>query len=171
MYIIGVVLFPLYKKWPRLRSLSPYIGLPIVAVAVIAASFASKVWHLILTQGVMYGIGGAIVYYPTLLFLDEWFIRRKGFAFGIMWVRNIPVQIFKLFIMIRNPRILTNEIAGWYRCRRSCRSICALFPPFKIRFSNRSPRLGCNCYNPLHPPRLLPAPPLTPLYNTPICTP
>jgi hypothetical protein len=86
MYIIGLVLFPIYKKWPRLRNLSPYAGLPIMAVAVASASFANKVWHLILTQGVLYGLGGSIIYYPTILFVDEWFIRRKGFAFGIMWV-------------------------------------------------------------------------------------
>lgn len=85
MYTIGLVLFPLYKKWPILRNRSPYVGLPLVAISVIAASFANKVWHLILTQGVIYGIGGSLVYFPTILYVDEWFIRRKGFAFGIMW--------------------------------------------------------------------------------------
>jgi hypothetical protein len=86
MYMIGVVLFPIYKKWPRLRNRSAYVGLPIIALSLLAASFANSVWHLTLTQGMLYGLGGALVYYPTFLFLDEWFIRRKGFAFGVMWV-------------------------------------------------------------------------------------
>jgi hypothetical protein len=89
MYTIGVVLFPIYKKWPRLRNRSAYIGLPIIALSLFAASFAGSVWHLTLTQGILYGIGGSLAYYPTFLFLDEWFIRRKGFAFGVMWVSHI----------------------------------------------------------------------------------
>jgi hypothetical protein len=89
MYTIGVVLFPIYKKWPRLRNRSAYVGLPIIALSLFAASFAGSVWHLTLTQGILYGIGGSLVYYPTFLFLDEWFIRRKGFAFGVMWVSHI----------------------------------------------------------------------------------
>jgi hypothetical protein len=86
MYMIGLLLFPAYKKWPRLANLSKWAGLPIMAMALIAGSFANKVSHLILTQGALYAIGGSVVYYPTLVFLDEWFIRRKGFAFGVVWV-------------------------------------------------------------------------------------
>jgi hypothetical protein len=35
---------------------------------------------------VVYALGGGFAYTPAILFLDEWFIRRKGLAFGIMWV-------------------------------------------------------------------------------------
>lgn len=86
MYLLPIALFPAFRKWPRLKLLSPYIGLPLVSISIAAASFASKVSHLIVTQGILYGIGGAIAYYPTLIFLDEWFIQRKGLAYGIMWV-------------------------------------------------------------------------------------
>jgi MFS family permease len=89
MYIIGLVLSPIYKRWPRLRNRSAYVGLPIIALSLIAASFANSVWQLMLTQGILYGFGGSIIYYPTLLLLDEWFIRKKGFAFGVMWVSAI----------------------------------------------------------------------------------
>ena len=41
--------------------------------------------HLILTQGVLYGLGGTLLYNPAILFLQEWFSRRRGLAFGIMW--------------------------------------------------------------------------------------
>jgi MFS family permease len=61
------------------------IGLPIVALAVFLSSFATQVWQLTLTQGVMYAIGGGLLYFPIYIFIDEWFIRRKGFAFGVMW--------------------------------------------------------------------------------------
>jgi hypothetical protein len=86
MYMIGVILFPIYRKWPHLKNRSACIGLPLIALSLLTASFAKSVWHLTLTQGILYGLGGSLVYYPTFLFLDEWFIRRIGFAFGVMWV-------------------------------------------------------------------------------------
>jgi hypothetical protein len=38
------------------------------------------------TQGVLYAIGGSIAYAPCVIYMDEWFVKRKGLAFGIMWV-------------------------------------------------------------------------------------
>ncbi|KAF2262877.1 MFS general substrate transporter [Lojkania enalia] len=48
-------------------------------------SLAHNVTHLIVTQGVFYAIGGGLVYSPVIQFMDEWFVRRKGLAFGVMW--------------------------------------------------------------------------------------
>lgn len=87
MYLAGLLLFPAYKQWPRLATTSKWMGLPLMAVGLIAASFAQTVKQLVLTQGAIYAFGGCIVYYPTLLFIDEWFIQRKGLAYGIMWAR------------------------------------------------------------------------------------
>jgi len=92
MYTAGLILFPAYKKWPGLASSSKWAGLPLMAAGLIAASFATEVNHLIPTQGVVYAIGGSIVYFPTLLFIDEWFIQRKGLAYGVMWASySIPL--------------------------------------------------------------------------------
>lgn len=56
-----------------------------IALAMIILSFAVRVWQLILTQGVLYALGGTLLYSPVVTFMDEWFVRRKGFAYGIMW--------------------------------------------------------------------------------------
>ncbi|KFY72282.1 hypothetical protein V499_07568 [Pseudogymnoascus sp. VKM F-103] len=85
MYMAGLLLFPAYKTWPNLADRSKWVGLPLMATALIAASFANSVNHLLLTQGVMFALGGSVVYYPALAFVDGWFIERKGLAFGIMW--------------------------------------------------------------------------------------
>ncbi|KFX93023.1 hypothetical protein O988_07036 [Pseudogymnoascus sp. VKM F-3808] len=85
MYMSGLILFPAYKKWPKLAERSKWFGLPLMAAALIGASFANNVTHLILTQGVLFALGGSIVYCPALAFVDGWFIERKGLAFGIMW--------------------------------------------------------------------------------------
>lgn len=60
-------------------------GQAVAILALVAASFAGSVTDLIFTQGAMYGIGGAFLYNPFVFYLDEWFIERKGLAFGILW--------------------------------------------------------------------------------------
>lgn len=85
MYLAAPIVFATYQYFPLFLRQSTFYGLPIVVLAIILSSFATKVWHLVLTQGVLYAIGGSLLYYPIFIFIDEWFIRRKGFAFGVMW--------------------------------------------------------------------------------------
>lgn len=49
------------------------------------SSICNTVLQLIVTQGVLYGVGGALAYSPVVTFVDEWFVKKKGLAFGIMW--------------------------------------------------------------------------------------
>lgn len=86
MYLGQPLIFAALHSWPNLRRLSIVVGLGIMCVALAASSFATTTTHLILTQGVLYAIGGGVAYAPTILFVDEWFVRKKGFAFGVMWV-------------------------------------------------------------------------------------
>lgn len=73
-----------------MRRISTYIGLVVLIIALVSSSFSTAVWHLILTQGILYGIGGVLLYAPVIVYVDEWFIRRKGLAYGVMWVSNPP---------------------------------------------------------------------------------
>ncbi|KAF4464344.1 hypothetical protein FALBO_8820 [Fusarium albosuccineum] len=72
-------LYPKHSRW------SPIIGLFVMCVALALSSFSQNTTHLILTQGVLYAIGGSISYCPCILYMDEWFAKRKGLAFGVMW--------------------------------------------------------------------------------------
>ena len=94
MYLGSPFSFVLLQRWPSLRRKSMFIGLIIATIGLIASSFATRVWHLILTQGIMYAIGGGFLYYPILIFIDEWFVRRKGLAFGVVWVRTLLSILF-----------------------------------------------------------------------------
>lgn len=76
----------IFQQWPNFRRPSCGLGIVLVTIALVVSSLSQGVWELILTQGVMYAIGGILIYNPVLLFLDEWFVRKKGMAFGIMWV-------------------------------------------------------------------------------------
>jgi hypothetical protein len=52
--------------------------------SLLATSFATQVWHLLVFQGIIYGLGFLLMYYPMLSMLNEWFIVRRGFAYGIL---------------------------------------------------------------------------------------
>ena len=51
--------------------------------AFIAASYASRIWHLYLTQGVLVGFGIGFLYVPSLPVLSQWFSTRRSLANGI----------------------------------------------------------------------------------------
>ncbi|KIW28151.1 uncharacterized protein PV07_07833 [Cladophialophora immunda] len=65
------------------------IKLPMLAGAVIfgggfiAASFATRIWHLYLSQGALVGLGVGFVYVPSIAVLSQWFARRRSLANGI----------------------------------------------------------------------------------------
>ena len=103
MYLSCPILFAAFKRWPHIRRPCCLIGLSINAAAVVAASFAKEVSHLILSQGVLYAIGGVLLYCPTLAFVDEWFVHRKGLAFGVMWVR-VPNSLALLLLSVLPDR-------------------------------------------------------------------
>jgi len=43
-----------------------------------------QTWHLIATQGFLYGFGTMLLYAPIYIFLNEWFQKRRGLAMGLM---------------------------------------------------------------------------------------
>ncbi|KJZ70388.1 hypothetical protein HIM_10232 [Hirsutella minnesotensis 3608] len=55
-----------------------------MSISLAASSFSHRPAHLVDTQGVFYAIGGSTSYCPCILYMDEWFVKRKGLAYGIM---------------------------------------------------------------------------------------
>lgn len=84
-YMTMPVYFLAFQRHPRWRRWSCLASLPMFAASLIGASFANTVPQLIATQGVLYALAGNALVTPTLTYLDEWFVRRKGLAIGIMW--------------------------------------------------------------------------------------
>ncbi|KAK3167214.1 hypothetical protein OEA41_010340 [Lepraria neglecta] len=84
LYLSAPVTFTLLTRYPRLRRFCGPVGLALMVVGSILSSFATDVWHLIATQGVICALGSGLLYSPTTLYLDEWFVQRKGLAYGVM---------------------------------------------------------------------------------------
>ncbi|KAJ3069263.1 hypothetical protein HDU98_007666 [Podochytrium sp. JEL0797] len=60
-----------------------FIGSVLVGLGVFLASFSTKLPALVMTQGVMFGIGGALVFFPAVALPSQWFSKRRGLAQGI----------------------------------------------------------------------------------------
>jgi len=85
MYISAPLVMGMLQRFPIQGRWSPIFGLLIMCLSLALSSFSTTVTHLIATQGVLYALGGSIAYSPCILYLDEWFTRRKGLAYGVMW--------------------------------------------------------------------------------------
>ncbi|PPQ68479.1 hypothetical protein CVT25_008405 [Psilocybe cyanescens] len=73
------------QRYPEYVKNSMWIGLGICVAALFASSFATQVWHLILLQGVIFGISAGVVYAPVLIWISDWFVLRRGLAAGLIF--------------------------------------------------------------------------------------
>ncbi|EME41766.1 hypothetical protein DOTSEDRAFT_73984 [Dothistroma septosporum NZE10] len=83
-YIAAPIAIPATKKYAKYRRYMIWVGWTICIVSLLAGSFAQSLSTLILTQGVLYGNGFVIFYYPILSMVNEFWIDRRGFAYGIL---------------------------------------------------------------------------------------
>ena len=60
-----------------------FIGITLQTAGFITASFATLIWHLYLSQGILVGFGVGFTYIPSIAILSQWFHRRRSLANGI----------------------------------------------------------------------------------------
>jgi MFS family permease len=105
LYMFAPFTFATLIRWPQYKRTAIVAGLLLMCLSLGLSSLCSTVPQLIVTQGIFYGIGGAIAYSPVVTFLDEWFLRRKGLAFGIMWagtgLGGVVVPLLLQFLLNR----------------------------------------------------------------------
>ncbi|KAI0249409.1 major facilitator superfamily domain-containing protein [Lactifluus subvellereus] len=84
-YSEGLLLQFVAQRWPQwLRPIM--LGALVTCVAsMFLSSFATKVWHLILLQGVIYGIAGGCLYMPIMIWLSDWFVAKRSFANSVIF--------------------------------------------------------------------------------------
>ncbi|GAA6012717.1 hypothetical protein JCM11491_002540 [Sporobolomyces phaffii] len=74
-----------FRRYPDKAKPALYISGAIYSLSMLLSSFANQVWQLILTQGVLCGLSGAVLYGPCLLWTMEWFTEKRGLASGIIF--------------------------------------------------------------------------------------
>ncbi|CAG8207252.1 unnamed protein product [Penicillium salamii] len=99
LYLASPITLFFLQRWPHIFRINILLGLGIAVIGTLASSFATRIWHLILTQGIIYPIGASMLYYPVLIFIDEWFVRRKGLAYGVAWAGSgVAGTVFPLLL-------------------------------------------------------------------------
>ncbi|KAG0223400.1 major facilitator superfamily domain-containing protein [Mortierella sp. GBAus27b] len=58
-------------------------GTGIMTLSLILASFTTQLWQLYLTQGVIFGVGASLAYYPAIAVPSHYFQKRRGLATGL----------------------------------------------------------------------------------------
>ncbi|RDA95629.1 hypothetical protein CP533_1142 [Ophiocordyceps camponoti-saundersi (nom. inval.)] len=85
MYLVMPILFVLLHRYPHWRSWCGPLGMMMTTVTIAGSAYASTVGGLIVTQGVLYALGCALLFSPISIYMDEWFVELKSAAYGVMW--------------------------------------------------------------------------------------
>ncbi|KIW01107.1 uncharacterized protein PV09_07395 [Verruconis gallopava] len=83
-YIAAPIVIPFIRRYSMYRCQMIWFGWPVCLLALVAGSFARSLPTLIVTQGVMYGVGFTIFYYPIISMVNDYWITRRGLAYGIL---------------------------------------------------------------------------------------
>ncbi|KAI8887308.1 MFS general substrate transporter, partial [Backusella circina FSU 941] len=59
------------------------IGTILCPLALMLSSISNEIWHLYLTQGVLFGVGASFIFFPCMQGPQEWFTTRRGLAVGL----------------------------------------------------------------------------------------
>ncbi|KXS10050.1 MFS general substrate transporter [Gonapodya prolifera JEL478] len=84
----------------------------------IAASFSTSLWHLYLSQGLMFGLGSCFSLIPATAVLPGWFTKHRGLASGIA---TAGTGVAGLILAPITQKLL--DVQGW---RNTLRVLAAL---------------------------------------------
>ncbi|CAO3599801.1 unnamed protein product [Absidia cylindrospora] len=78
---LGLFISPVIVRLGYRRTMM--IGTVLAPLGLILASFATQLWHIYLSQGILFGIGATFVFSPSIGLPSQWFDKRRAFATGI----------------------------------------------------------------------------------------
>ncbi|KIO32645.1 hypothetical protein M407DRAFT_66455, partial [Tulasnella calospora MUT 4182] len=85
IYIASLIVLPLILQYPGQKRRISFVGLLLCVLGLVGAGFSTRPAHLVVTQGIIYSIGGNLLYFPVLTYLMEWFSVKRGLANGILF--------------------------------------------------------------------------------------
>lgn len=77
----GLLVAPIVQRFGFRITMA--IGTVLCPLGLILASFANELWQVYLSQGLLYGIGGALVFSPSISLSPQWFVKHRSLATGI----------------------------------------------------------------------------------------
>lgn len=81
----GLLMSPVAAICVRRLGTKPtmYIGVLLQSAGLVCASFAQQVWHLFLTQSILFGVGLGFMFIPSAGIVPQWFTTRRSLANGL----------------------------------------------------------------------------------------
>ncbi|MCJ1444250.1 MAG: hypothetical protein MMC23_004751 [Stictis urceolatum] len=79
----SIFISPLLSR-ARHPSHLPLLGSLLSSLSFLLASFARSTVHLLLTQGLLYGIGSSLLYFPLITVAPPYFASRRASAMGLI---------------------------------------------------------------------------------------
>ncbi|KAE8166046.1 MFS general substrate transporter [Aspergillus tamarii] len=87
------------RTFPKYQRQQIWVGWLLCIVSLLAASFMKSVSGLTGTQGFLYGFGFVALSYPIVSMVNEWWVVRKGMAFGLISASSGLTGAFMPFII------------------------------------------------------------------------
>lgn len=112
IYCSGPVIYPITARYPYHRRTMMWVGAVLCSASLFAASYTTKVSTLVGLQGVLYAVGGSLLYPPCISYMSEWFVARRGFANGVIFAGTaiggliLPLVLPNLISRFGTPKTL-----------------------------------------------------------------
>lgn len=77
-YVLPAFCMVVFRRYPEKVKGILYIATAVSSGSMLLSSWATSVWQLIILQGILGGTSGAVLYTPVLMWLQDWFLERRG---------------------------------------------------------------------------------------------
>lgn len=67
-------------------------------VRCLTSRFGAQAEMLVLTQGLLFSLGGSALYAPVVRYMNEWFLRRRGLAYGVITAGQSLFHVFEAIV-------------------------------------------------------------------------
>jgi len=111
------------------------LGVCLEAGAMIAASFANRIWHLFLTQGILFGWGLGLTFTSSIGIPSQWFLKRRSITNGIVSAGSGVGGI--IWALATNSMIETISLAWAYRITAICLFVVNIVASLFMRDRNK----------------------------------
>jgi MCP family monocarboxylic acid transporter-like MFS transporter 10 len=99
MHCSGIVVFPCLSRYPQHMRKILITGTFLCIFSLLGAGFVTQISALFALQGVLFSIGGSMLYAPCIRYMTQWFVKRRGLANGIIFSgTGVGGLVFPIFL-------------------------------------------------------------------------
>ncbi|OMJ29979.1 putative transporter MCH2 [Smittium culicis] len=113
----GLLAGPIIRRL-GLRN-SSLLGTLVASIGLLLASFSTKIWHLVLTQGVIFGLGSSMIVNISLTAPSLWFDKYRNVAIGTVATGGSMGSLVLVPIV---TKFISFSTIGW-----AFRALCAIY--------------------------------------------